>query len=101
MLQSALGILTQRFIKNLHYYCNFKVIIANDPQSPGMCLLHTDTDAAIIWCSPSQKGEATAVPEYEVLGCYCCVARFGINGIKEILAKRCLCMYGDTCGHGG
>lgn len=52
-------------VKNFHYCRNLKVLISNDPESPGLCLLHTNTDDAILWCSPSGKGEATAMPEIQ------------------------------------
>lgn len=68
MLQSTLGIFTQNLVKNLHYYCNLKVIIANEPEFPGLCLLYTNTDDPILWCSPSEKGEAAALPEIQSIG---------------------------------
>lgn len=105
VLQSTSGIFTQSLVKNLHYYCNLKVIIANDPESPGLCLLHTNADDTILWCCPSEKGEATAVREIQSIGHYSCVARFEIKGKREILARRYPCVYRDTSGreseHGG
>lgn len=68
MLQSTSGIFAQNLVKNLHYYCNLKVIIANEPESPGLCLLHTNTDDAILWSNPSEKGEDAALPEIQSIG---------------------------------